>query len=150
MNLSQSLDTSGLANQGAVLELRDANGAPIQKTDGSPVTITLLGADSDVAVRHSNGVMNRRLAQGPRAKLTAEALEADAVALLVKCTAGWDGVGIDEDETAFTPEAAARLYHRFPAVREQVDVFIADRSNFLPPSAKTSAPTLPLSSASAD
>lgn len=133
MNLSQ-LDTKAAANEGAKLELRDVNGVPVLKGDGNPVTITLLGKDSDTFIKAENAATNRRLAQGARLKLTAESLKAEAISTLARCTVGWDGVGIEEDETPFSYENAVRLYTAFPFVFEQVDQFIAERANFLPSS----------------
>lgn len=130
MNLAQ-FDTVESANEGAKMEVRDTKGAPILKKDKTPVTITLLGADSDVARAARNVATNRYLKAGRKAVVTAESADADALTFLVKCTVGWDGVGVDEEETAFSPEAARKLYMTFPFVREQVDIFIADRENFL-------------------
>lgn len=120
-------DTSS-ANAGTKMELRDAADAPVLKADGSPMTITLLGKDSDAFIKQENAATNRRLAQGPRAKVTAEALKADAVAILARCTVAWDF------SEPCTYESAVALYNKFPAIREQVDAFIADRANFTKPS----------------
>ena len=129
MDLNQ-LDTVSAANEGAKLELRDAQGSPSLKDDGAPVTITLLGKDSDVFVKQQNAVTNRRLAAGTRLKLTSEAIQADGTALLAKCTIGWDGIVVDGESLACTYENALKLYNRFPIIREQVDEFIGERGNF--------------------
>lgn len=137
MNLSQTLDTTTVANAGSVMEVRDANGAPLIQEDGRPVTITLLGKDSDVFVKHEAAATNRRLAQGTRVKLTAEALKADTIGGLAKCTVAWDGIGIDEDATECTYENALRLYNTFPDIRDQVSAFVDDRANFSKASLKS-------------
>lgn len=124
MDILAQFDTVSSANTGAKLELTDANGAAVLKADGTPLTITLLGKDSDVWVKAENAARNRRLAQGPRMKLTAEALESEAIAALAKVTVAWD---FDEP---CTYEAAVRLYTRYPLIREQVDMFVGDRANF--------------------
>jgi hypothetical protein len=125
-----SLDTADLANEGALLELRNAVGAVILKPDGNPVTIRLLGSDSDAFIRASNSITNKALRnRGKGAAVTAESVLEDHIALLAKATLGWDGVGIGEDETPFSQEAAKKLY-RIAFVREQVTDFIADRGNF--------------------
>lgn len=124
MDILAQFDTVSSANSGAKLELTDANGAAVLKADGTPLTITLLGKDSDVWVKAENAARNRRLAQGPRMKLTAEALESEAISALAKVTVAWD---FDEP---CTYEAAVRLYTRFPLIREQVDLFVGDRANF--------------------
>lgn len=116
-------DTSG-ANAGAKMEIRDPNGVPMFKADGSPLTITLLGRDSDAFIKAENQQTNRRLSQGTRVKLTAEALRADSIAVLARCTTAWD---LDEP---CSYETAVALYTKFPAIREQADEFLTDRSNF--------------------
>lgn len=131
MDLAQ-VDTASTANAGQKLELRGPDGAPLYKADGvTPVTLTLLGKDSDAFIKARNATANRYLKQRGKAQVTAEGSDADQIAILVRCTVGWDGIGIDEDETPFTPENAARLYNRFRFIREQADEFIDDRANFL-------------------
>ncbi len=123
-SIAAKIDTKSAANEGAKMEVRDAAGVPLTKPDGTPITITLLGRDSDTFVKQENANTNRRLAQGPRLKLTAEALKAEAIGLLARCTVAWD---FDEP---CTYETATELYTRFPAIKEQADEFIADRANF--------------------
>lgn len=122
-------DTTELANQGAEIELRDAAGAAMLKADGTPVTITVLGADSDVYTKASNALTNRALRNRGKAMITAESALTDQINLLAKVTVGWDGIGLGEDETAFSEENAKRLY-RVAFVREQVQDFVNDRGNF--------------------
>lgn len=123
--------TQSDVNAAAKMELRDDADAPIMKPDGAPMTITLLGKDSDAYVKQDNANTNRRLAQGTRLKITAEALRADSIALLARCTVGWDFA------TPCTYEAAIQLYNKFPAIKEQADAFITDRGNFTRPSPTT-------------
>lgn len=123
------IDTAEAANEGAKLELRDASGAALLKDDGSPITITLLGADSDVYQKASNALTNRALRNRGKVQITAESALTDQINLLAKVTTGWDGIGIGEPETPFSEENAKRLY-RISVVREQVSEFVADRGNF--------------------
>ena len=123
--------TQSDVNAAAKMELRDDADAPIMKPDGASMTITLLGKDSDAYVKQDNANTNRRLAQGTRLKITAEALRADSIALLARCTVGWDFA------TPCTYEAAIQLYNMFPAIKEQADAFITDRGNFTQPSPTT-------------
>lgn len=124
MDILSKFDTVSSANDGAKLELTDANGAAVLKEDGTPLTITLLGKDSDVWIKAENAARNRRLAQGPRMKLTAEALESEAIQALAKVTVAWDL------DAPCTYEEAVKVYTRYPLIREQVDLFVADRANF--------------------
>jgi hypothetical protein len=117
---------------GMPLELRGPDDAQLFNDDGTPMTLTLLGADSDVAVRARNANQNRRLQQGPRMKLTAEGLEADGASYLAKLTVGWN-ITLGGQKPPFSYEAAVKLYAnpKLAFVREQADAFIADRANFL-------------------
>lgn len=123
-SIAAKIDTKTAANEGAKMEVRDAAGVPLTKADGTPITITLLGRDSDAFVQQENRNTNRRLQQGPRVKLTAEALKAEAINLLARCTKAWD---FDEPCNVDT---ATELYTRFPAIKDQADEFIAERANF--------------------
>ncbi len=127
------IDTSAV-NAGSKMTVLDVNGVPLLKPDKSPITITLRGKDSDAYIAHENQATNRRLQQGARVKLTSEGLKADVIAGLAKCTVAWDGIGIGEDETACSYEAAVRLYTLAPDIKDQVAAFVEDRANFLKPS----------------
>lgn len=129
MDLAQ-LDTTPVANEGVKLELRGPDDAPLRKSDGSPITITVLGKDSDAFVRQSNANANRYLNQKGRAKLSAEALKGEGISLLAKCTVDWDGIMVEGETLDCTYDNAVKLYDRFAFIREQVDEFIGDRSNF--------------------
>lgn len=124
------IDTTETANSGVPMELRGPNGALVTKPDGSPVTIRLLGKDSDVYVKASHLMTNRILKQRGKVISTAEGLEADNIGLIAKCTVGWDGVTVDGEALPFSEDAARKLYTRFKFVREQVFEFIEDRGNF--------------------
>ena len=130
-----STDTSALANEGAKLELRDASGAPILH-NGDPVTITLLGADSDVYVKASNALTNRALRNRGKVQITAESALTDQINLLAKAVVGWEGIGIGEETTPFSEEAAKKLL-RVRHIRDQVQDFVNDQGNFVKASPKS-------------
>ena len=130
MDLS-TLDTADLANQGAVLELRAPNGSPVLQDDGkTPVSLTLLGADSDVLTRLSNAQTNAYLKQG-QLKVTAESAKANDLAYLAAATVDWSGVEVEGASLECTPENVRALYVRFAWIADQARAFIADRANFL-------------------
>lgn len=136
-----ALDTVAGSNAGSDLELSLSNGTPIVRPDGRPVTIKLLGKDSDAFIKADAHERNLRLQQGQRLKLTAEGMDASGIKCLAKASISWDGVGwmvkearlweFDGDELPCTYENAVRLYTRLPDIKEQVDNFVGDRSNFL-------------------
>jgi hypothetical protein len=76
-----SFRTEYRPDEGFALELRGLDDAQLFNADGTPQTITLLGNDSDVAVRARHSQSNRRLQSGQRLKLTSEGLESDGAVL---------------------------------------------------------------------
>ena len=121
----------------ADMEVRHpATNEPLLTADKQPVTISLLGVDSDVFRAGERKLANRRLKQGQKAKVTAEGVEAQAIGLLADCTVGWSGIEFEGAVLSFTRENAVMLYTRLRWLREQVDEFIGDRANFLKASAK--------------
>jgi hypothetical protein len=70
-----------------------------------------------------------------------EEIESDGLELLAACTKSWSGVVIEGKQVAFSHEAAADLYTRFPWIKEQVDTAIGDRANFIKGSSKPSPGT---------
>ncbi len=137
MDLS-ALDTSTLANEGAVLELRGPDGNPVLQDDGSPVTITLLGEDSDIVTKHNNAITNQVLRStmgGPA--ITAEASRDNEIAKFAKATVAWDGIVLEGEKLACNEANAKAIYRRFSWIRDQVRAFMGDRARFLPASPKT-------------
>lgn len=132
-----------LPDEGAVLELNGIDGAALYNDDGTPMTMTLIGADSDVAIQHRNGVQNRRFAQGARLKLTSEGVESDGNAYLAKLVVDWNitpsklvpGVdpGLGEGKVPFSRPAALTIFGnpKLAAIKEQPDTFVAERVNFM-------------------
>lgn len=138
MDLS-TLDTAELANQGALLELRDPAGNPVLQEDRSPVTLTVLGEDSDIVTQVNNRNANQFLrgtSAGGQA-VTAEMSRTNEINKFATATVGWSGIVVDGEEVAFSPDAAKALYRRFPWIRDQVRAFIGDRANFTKASRKS-------------
>jgi hypothetical protein len=131
-----TLDSVEKADDGATLEIRSPiDGAVLtDEATKEPVTVTVLGVDSKEYRRQTHRAANRRLKQGSRSgriKITAEELEAEAIDLLVSVTMGWTHVEVDGTELECTPQNVRLVYDRFPWLREQVDEFVLDRTNFL-------------------
>lgn len=125
-----AFDSTGPANEGAKMEVRLPNGAPALKPDGEPVTITLLGKDSDTYQRASNALTNRALRARGQQPVTAESALTDHINILAKVTTGWDGLTEDGAPLPFSEDNAKKLYRIAPALREQVTEFVNDRGNF--------------------
>jgi hypothetical protein len=130
MDLS-TLDTADVANQGAQLELRGPDGAPLLQDGGKPITITLLGADSDALTLISTRQTNRYLKNHGQMRVTAELARANELEYLARATVAWDGIKIDGKTPDCTEAEARALYARFPWITAQARAFIEDRANFM-------------------
>lgn len=132
MDLKQ-FDTVAASNVGFELQLvNPSNGEEL------PIFITVLGRDSD-EFRKLQAELNRRrlnkLARSGRHRSTDDDFEADGVQLLAVCTKAWrDGdkpkLTIDGEELECNRANAARVYSRFPWIKDQVDAAVLDRANF--------------------
>lgn len=132
MDLSK-FNIEKMAEQGANLDLLD----PIEDmplgTEEKPVFITLLGTDSKVYRNKNLAFQRERIAKMARKRsktIDYTVSEEQSCEMLAACTIGWEGLEIDGEELEFSPEAAFDLYMEHVWIREQVDVFIADRANF--------------------
>lgn len=140
-----SLNFATAANEGRTMIVQH----PVDRTalldaNKNPVTIDLLGRDSDTFVAGENAARNRAVEQiTAGAKFSAAAADEEAAGSLARATTGWSGIPqgwIDgtEDETPakFSFENAKKLYLNRGVrwLRDQADKFIGDRANFLPAS----------------
>lgn len=105
-----------------------------EKTD-KPITITLLGLDHPSVQKERKRVMDKRLGsavgKGGKVRISADELDEDGMNLLVKCTTSWEGIVFNGQALECTPDNVRMLYTKVPAIREQVDEFVNERSNFL-------------------
>ena len=120
------LDTAKVAEEGA--ELRVAH--PTTGEDLG-ITITLIGTDSKTFRDISKSRATASLKKKTR-EIDLDQNESDAVELLAKCTKGWTGITENGKEVVFSFDNAVQLYTKYLWLREQIDRFMADRSNFLP------------------
>lgn len=130
-----NLDTADLANEGAVMPVHGPDGQPVLQDDGSPVTLTLLGDDSDVLVRFDRITTNEHL-RGSKA-ITAELAEAKQINRLARACVGWSGVVLEGEALKHSEDNAKALFKRFRWLRQQAAMFISERANFLKASPQT-------------
>ena len=97
------------------------------------IIITLIGTDSETHRKNLRRLTSSRLNRKGRKPMSSEEAEEEALELLVGGTLGWKGapVVVDGVEVSFDRAAAKMLYKRFPWIREQADMFMCDRGNFL-------------------
>ena len=121
-----TLDTSKVAEEGAELLVA-------HPTTGEDlgITITLIGTDSKTFRDISKSRATASLKKKSR-EIDLDQNESDSVELLAKCTKGWTGITENGKDIPFGHENAVELYTKYLWLREQIDRFMADRSNFLP------------------
>lgn len=129
-------DTRKTADKGHELCIVDVNGA---KTD---IVITIRGTDSaayQAKQREQQRKWRLQLNKNPRRIMqTPEQSEEDALDLIVAATVSWRGIEMGGKELPFSEAAARQLYTDYPAIREQVEQAMSDRTNFLPSTETTS------------
>lgn len=104
-----------------------------------PVTIALFALDGEVGKKAKAALINSRMKRGMLSaskKATAESLEVDALGLLARLVARWDGDGNNcmpykGTSYACTRENAAMLLDKLPWLRKQVDQFVNDLTNYV-------------------
>lgn len=100
-------------------------------SDGEPLWIDVHGADSKVFRKAVNQYGNRKLKK-KKNNTTMEEVESTANGILANAIAGWSGNFLyDGEALECTYENAVRVLEETPWLKEQVDAFAQDRSNFL-------------------
>jgi hypothetical protein len=124
------------ANAGAPLHLiHPETGLPMYHDDDTskPVRIFLMGRDSDFyqKVKHKN--VNEALSQKKKTEQkTSEKIEQETTELIADLTVGWENLTYDEKGISeFSRQNAITLYTDFAWVKEQADLFVSDRKNFI-------------------
>lgn len=134
------MDTKTLSDEGVAMPIKDIKtGLPLNGADGQPVTITVLGPDSKANRMAARAAVRKRLRSmtiaetvGANEGAAFDAEEAESIDMLASITVGWTGICTTKKEPIpCTKETAAELYRAFPAVRDQVDAFVASRLNFI-------------------
>lgn len=102
-----------------------------------PITINIIGKDSDVFRSRLRAITNRRLNAGKKLKITAEEIEQEGVDTIAACITGWQNVMLDKAPFPYSASNAAQLLRRLPWLQEQLDEAIGDRANFMKKSQTT-------------
>ncbi|CAB4122368.1 hypothetical protein UFOVP32_13 [uncultured Caudovirales phage] len=128
------MDTKTLSEEGVPMIVKKINSdMPLLDKNGDPVTITVLGPDSIKYRSLSRAQVRKRVqrAAAGNMEVNFEEDEGDALDILVACTIAWTGVNTPAgDAIPCTPEAVRNLYTVYPVIRDQVDLFSAQRVNF--------------------
>lgn len=129
--LLSEMDTETAASMGSELILRHPVTDEELRDEDGPVAITLYGADSKKFKAAASAIAEAN--QRKKRKVTTLAVqEQNAVKVLAAVTMGWSNMCLDEaGALEFNRQNVIDVYTKFSWIREQVDEFIADRSNFL-------------------
>lgn len=131
-----SLDTKSLSDTGVDMVIHQfGTTEPLVARNGGTVSLKLLGPDSDKYRTFTRVQVQKRLQKNSEIRLfvpNLEEAEADSLDMLAACTVGWANV-LDREgvEIPFSSESARILYVNYPVVREQADLFVVTRANFL-------------------
>lgn len=134
MDLSE-INVTDKSNEGAWMDIyHPVSGELILDDKKQPMRIKLVGKHSDAFIKASRKIMDRRLSkQKGRAKvsITSEQLENESTETLARCVTDWNII-VDKErpECTFENVYAVLSDPRFRFLREQVDEFIEDDSNF--------------------
>lgn len=134
-----AIDTKTLADEGVDMVVKKiGSDEPLLARNNKPVTLTLLGPDSDVYREQTRAQVRKRLLRttnkpgGGFSELDLLEADGDALDLMVACTVGWKNVlDTDGKPVEFSRDAVRALYTGYPVVREQADAFIVDRTRFI-------------------
>src|SRR3990172_3999151 len=122
-----TFDTVTRSNEGVEMELkRLADGKP------SGVFFMLLGKDGDefrnISAERERFVSERIAGGG---QLSAEEREELNLDMFARCTKGWRGLQDKSVPVPFSREKAKEVYSKYPGIREQANIFISERANFV-------------------
>jgi len=131
MDIGEEISRS---EQGAALHVKDKKGMPALQDNGTPVTITLAGTDSQRWRTAQDTIANKRLkrvnSRTPNGVKSAEEVREDRAFLLASVTVAWEGIKVDGQPWDCNFETAKKLYLLAPFILEQVDEFVGDNQNF--------------------
>lgn len=129
---------------GVMTVLHPTTAEPLLTSDGKPVELDMVGMDSERYRKGRRKMTAKRLekaakkagSQGPA--LTAEDFEReladrerDNIETVAAGVVGWRGIGLDAEETPWSPENVIAAFDRFPWLWAQANIYLGNRANFL-------------------
>jgi hypothetical protein len=126
-----SLDLTKASNDGAWITLKHP--ATGEELSGR---IKIVGKDSTKFTQLSEEFKRKTLEDMKSNRTMSQRLEnaqEQSDSILVACTLDWEGMMLDGKDLEFTESNVKMVYNRFNWIKEQIDVAIADRANFLTP-----------------
>lgn len=123
--------TKVLANAGVTMFLND-----LKTGKATTAGLVLLGKDSDefrTCREERERFFADRVAAGKSVDISQEERDELACNMLARCTKAF--IELEDDNgspLSYSLSGAERLYLDYPAIREQANIFIAERANFAP------------------
>lgn len=123
----KEFETKRLSNEGVEIELKS-----LKTGKGTGAFIKVHGMDSD-AFDAAKLESARELTEFVEAgnTVTPEFRSGMTSRMLAACTISWRGIDVNGSEFPFTPANAVHLYTEYPSIREQINLAIGDRGNFV-------------------
>lgn len=124
-----TLNITSAADQGAWF-------TPVHPVTGDelPIKIKLAGTDSARWIEEEQKYADKRFKQigkfGKLPEFTSAEIEERGIAMLAAVTLAWENVEWDGKPAPCNEQNARVIYRNLKWLREQVDAFISDRSNF--------------------
>lgn len=134
MDLSE-IKITEKSNEGARMEvIHPVSGSIIMDGENKPMWVMVAGRHSDHYVKSSRKVMDRRLknSRGKKINLSSEQIENESTETLARCVLDWYII-VDGKVPGKTFEEvyAVLMDPRFRFLRDQIDEFVDDESNFI-------------------
>jgi len=128
------LGTFSAAQDTAKVELYDPRtGETLTDDDSAPMWVEVYGMDSAHYRKVDRDITNRNIGRAQRARgglaLTAEQLEANELERVVKCIKDWH-IQMGGETPECTEANVRKVLEQVPALREQIEAGIRDRSRF--------------------
>lgn len=129
------LETLTKSEKGVKMELiHPASMSQVLREDGEPVTITLLGANSEAFREAQRQVQDRRATRVAKgAKTTTDDVRGEDFHILMACTVDWTFDKLDGQPFPFNRENSRKFWgdRRFDWIFRAAIVFIVQEGNFL-------------------
>lgn len=136
MDLSAKFNVREKANKGAFLHLKNPKNGTLlyEEVNGAedftkPIGIYFLGKDSDKFNQIQHHKINAAIS-GKKSQKTSEEIEQDSNDLIASLAVGWENITVS-GESKFSKDGVLALLSANKWIKEQADLFIGDRANFI-------------------
>lgn len=131
-NLSEKVKELEAEDAGATFQICDAEGEPAFDIDGSPVTWTVCGINSE-AYRRAEAWQNKVFRQQRGVEETPQQERERQAEFVARCSKGFSGIRDGEGLLQFTTKNATRVLLALPYIARQVSVRMGNHAGFTKP-----------------